>query len=238
MIKADLHCHTLASAHAYSTVFELLQFAKQRNLSVLAVTDHAPNMPDSSHLWHFKNLRTLPRQYDGVTILRGVEANILDFEAQLDIPEPILKKLEWVIASFHEDAYEGGTLQQNTQAWICAAQNPYVDMIGHPDRLPFVFDHGKAIRAFKEYEKVVEINNHSFQMKKWKKENLVDIILTCKKYDVLLSVNSDAHTCFDVGLVDNALQILDELGYQKDLILNFEPDRILEMIQKKRNIKL
>lgn len=234
MIKADLHCHTLASSHAYSTVFELLQFAKLKNLELIAITDHAPEMPDAPNLWHFKNLRTLPREYEGVKVLRGVEANIKDYDGRLDIPQKLLKALDWVIASFHEDALKASNIKDNTKAWIEVSKNPYVDLIGHPDRLPFVFDHQKAIISFKEYDKIVEINNHSFNMKKWNVNDLIDIIKMCKKYDVEVMVNSDAHTCFQVGEAGKALKILDELSYKKDLILNYDTTRIIEKIEKKR----
>ena len=234
MIKADLHCHTLASSHAYSSVFELLQFAKKKNLEIIAITDHAPEMPDAPNLWHFKNLRTLPREYEGVKLLRGVEANIKDFDGRLDMPPKLLKALDWVIASFHEDALKAGDKEQNTKAWIEVSKNPYVDLIGHPDRLPFVFDFEKAIKAFKEYDKIVEINNHSFSMKKWDINGLNDIIKTCKKYDVNVMVNSDAHTCFQVGDVSKALNILNNFSYKKDLILNYDVDKIVERIEKKR----
>lgn len=234
MIKADLHTHTLACSHAYSTVFELLQYAKIKNLEIIAITDHAPEMPDAPNLWHFKNLRTLPRDYEGVKVLRGVEANIKDFDGRLDIPPKLLKGLDWIIASFHEDALPAGDEKQNSNAWIEVAKNPYVDLIGHPDRLPFVFDHEKVIKVFREYDKIVEINNHSFNMKKWNIKDLESIIKTCKKYDVEVMANSDAHTCFQVGEVTKALNILNEFSYKKDLILNYDPDRIIEKIENKR----
>lgn len=39
---ADLHCHTVASTHAYSTVGELAQAAASQGLSAVACTDHGP----------------------------------------------------------------------------------------------------------------------------------------------------------------------------------------------------
>ena len=139
MIKADLHCHTLASAHAYSTILELLSFAKKKGLCVLAVTDHAPALPDSPNIWHFKNLRTLPREYDGISILRGVEANIIDKDGSLDMPDALLDTLDWVIASFHDDAYYCTDYAANTKTWLNIVKNPRVNMLGHPDRKPFAF---------------------------------------------------------------------------------------------------
>ena len=42
---ADTHTHTIASNHAYSTVLENIEAAKERGLLYLAMTEHGPNMP-------------------------------------------------------------------------------------------------------------------------------------------------------------------------------------------------
>ena len=44
-IIADLHTHTIASTHAYSTVTEMVQAAAAKGLYALAITDHARTMP-------------------------------------------------------------------------------------------------------------------------------------------------------------------------------------------------
>lgn len=59
-VVADLHCHTIASTHAYSTVTELAKAASERGLLAIACTDHGPAAPDSPHIWHFGNLDVLP----------------------------------------------------------------------------------------------------------------------------------------------------------------------------------
>ena len=44
---ADLHTHTLCATHAYNTFTEMAAAAKEIGYCALAVTDHAPAMPDS-----------------------------------------------------------------------------------------------------------------------------------------------------------------------------------------------
>ena len=39
-IQADLHCHSIASTHAYSTINELAQSAKEAGIRLFALTDH------------------------------------------------------------------------------------------------------------------------------------------------------------------------------------------------------
>lgn len=75
---ADLHTHTIASGHAYSTVTENAHAAAQRGLKVLAITDHGPLMPGAPHPYYFGNLKVIPEYLYGVRILRGIEANVTD----------------------------------------------------------------------------------------------------------------------------------------------------------------
>ena len=46
--ELDTHTHTIASAHAYSTIEEMAQAAAGKGLKLLAITDDAPSLPDSS----------------------------------------------------------------------------------------------------------------------------------------------------------------------------------------------
>lgn len=46
-VVADLHCHTVASTHAYSTVTELARAAAEQRLLAIACTDHGPGAPDA-----------------------------------------------------------------------------------------------------------------------------------------------------------------------------------------------
>ncbi len=234
ILKADLHCHTLASDHAYSTLYELLIFAKQRGLEIIAMTDHAPRLPDSPNIRHFKNLRTIPEDYDGIRILKGAELNIIDENGSLDMPDERIRSLDWVIASFHDEAYCSADSDKNTNAWLNIVKDARVDMLGHPDRRPYVFEHETVIKACAEYGKVVEVNNHSFRMVRGNIEALRDIVLLCKKYGVFISINSDAHICFDVGVTDDAERFVRELGYPEELIINYHPELVLDLISKKR----
>ena len=84
-IIADLHTHTLASTHAYSSVTEMIRAAAEKGLYAIALTDHARTMPGSPREWYFSSLHELPLHYRGVMNLAGIEANVLDFEGHLDI---------------------------------------------------------------------------------------------------------------------------------------------------------
>lgn len=45
-ILLDTHTHTLASTHAYSTVLEMAKYASEAGMEAIAITEHAPAIPD------------------------------------------------------------------------------------------------------------------------------------------------------------------------------------------------
>ena len=131
-IIADLHTHTVASGHAYSTVNEMAQEASRKGLQALALTDHGPALPGGPHLYHFGAMRFIPPWISGVRILRGVEANIIDRDGSLDMPDSYLARLDFVMAAFHEDCgFNDQGIDRNTAAVLRAMRHPRVKAIAH-----------------------------------------------------------------------------------------------------------
>lgn len=96
----DLHTHTMASGHAYSTLLENLTEAKHKGLLAMGTSDHSPGMIHTTHKAFFENYKILPRTFEGVRLLRGMEANIIDYEGTVD-GGLVMKDLDYVIASLH-----------------------------------------------------------------------------------------------------------------------------------------
>lgn len=146
----DVHTHTVASGHAYSTIIENAKEASNKGIKVLGVADHGPKMPDGPHIFYFLNLEVLPRKLYGVEILRGCEANIIDYEGNIDIPEKIANKLDYMIVSLHEPCIKPGTIEENTNALIKAMDNKNIMIIGHPGNPNFPIDEEKVVLKAKE----------------------------------------------------------------------------------------
>ena len=229
-IIADMHTHTLASTHAYSTITENCRSAAEKGIRIVAMTDHYGDMPDSPHLWHFENLKILPRTICGVTVLKGVEANIINDEGELDMPRKTLESLEWVVASMHRQVYKPTTPENHTRAYINTAKDSKVDVIGHCTTDFFPIDYEKCIKAFKEYDKLVEINESSILYKKGSRKNTYEVLRLCKKYKVPVVLDSDGHFCELIGVVTNALEIVNEVGFPQELVINADFDRLKDHI--------
>lgn len=194
--------------------------ASDAGMEAIAVTDHAPAIPDGAHPWHFQNLKAIPREICGVKILYGAEVNILDLEGNIDLGEDILKKLDVVNASIHRPCYADYGASDNTSAYEAIVKNPLIDIICHSGAPDMAYDYEKIISLAKENHKLIEINNHSFYVRQASVPNCRKIAEICKKKEVGIVVSSDAHITFELGEYGRALGMLNEMDFPEKLIMN------------------
>ena len=116
-IELDVHTHTIASGHAFSTLQEMAQAAADKGLKVLGITEHSPGVPGTCHPIYFRNLHVVPRRMYGVELLLGAEINILDGKGNLDLDEDYMKMLDIRIAGIHSLCYEYGTIEETPMEW-------------------------------------------------------------------------------------------------------------------------
>jgi len=211
----DLHTHTVASGHAYCTLREMAKAASDKGLELLGITEHAPKMPGTCHKFYFQNIKVVPREMYGIQLLLGSEVNILDAAGTVDLAQKTLEKLDVVIASLHVPCIKPGSRQENTEAYLNVMKNPYVNIIGHPDDGRYDIDYEALVQGAKEYGKVLELNNHSMDPD-CTRENAVEndtIMLNyCKKYQVPVVMDSDAHFDLLIGEFDLARALLTKLS--------------------------
>ena len=234
--EADTHSHTLASGHAYNTMNEMAKAAADKGLKGLAITEHAPEMPGTCHLYYFQNLRIVPRKRFGIELLLGTELNILNAEGKVDLSEDVLKTLDIAIASIHIPCFrDERTVENVTAAYENVMENPYVDIIGHPDDGRYDIDYEALVQGAKEYGKVLELNNHSMDPD-CTRENAVEndtIMLNyCKKYQVPVVMDSDAHFDLLIGEFDLARALLTKLDFPEDLVLNRSVDAVKKYVNR------
>jgi putative hydrolase len=237
-IVADLHTHSLASTHAYSTVGELMGVAAAKGLRAIALTDHGPALPDAPHPWHFDNQRVLPREVDGVKLLRGSEVNIRTLSGDVDLDERLLGLMDWVVASFHEPCLAPGTAAEHTAAYLAVLAHPGVDSLGHTGSIQFPYEIDTVVKACRDAGKTMEINAGSFKVRPRSLPNCRRIAESCAKHGTLVVVTSDAHSHWDVGAFGPALALLDELGFPGELIVNADEDRLFRYLEARRGRSL
>lgn len=168
-IELDVHTHTIASGHAFSTLQEMVQAASEKGLKLLGITEHAPGIPGSCSPIYFRNLYVVPRRMYGVDLLLGAEINILDCEGNIDMDEFYLNLLDLRIAGIHSLCYAGGTPEENTHGMVQAIANPYIHIISHPGDGTAKLNFEPIVLAAKEHHTLLEINNSSLRpcRKRW-----------------------------------------------------------------------
>ena len=230
-IIADLHTHTLVSEHSYSTVDEILNAAKDKGFLALAITDHGPASSDGAKSVHFKAMHSLPEYINGVRLLKGAEVNIIDYSGKLDLSSNILINLDFVIASYHEDAIQPINVKEHTNGYAEVIKNKDVNCLGHVGNPRFQFDMDYIIKMCKDYNKLIEINSSSFTVRPGSASICKDVALLCKKYGVNIVITSDAHSKYKVGDHTDAVNMLNDIDFPETLILNSDYDRLIEYLK-------
>lgn len=216
-VIADLHTHSIASVHAYATITEMAIEARDLGLFALAVTDHA-HIPEQQY---FYSLVLIPEYLKNVRLLRGIEANICDYNGNVDVPNDLMDRLDLTVASMHMANIDGqADFEKCTNAYLKLAENPRINIIGHSGSEYFRYDYEKVIPEFARNGKLVEINDSAFRYKKEFMGNCIRIAQLCKKYNARICVNTDSHFTDTLGRPYCALKALEEMDFPEKLIVN------------------
>ena len=230
-IELDMHTHTLASGHAFSTLQEMAKAGGEKGLKLLGITEHTPGIPGTCDPIYFRNLHVEPRQMYGIELMLGAEINILDGEGNLDADEELMRRLDIRIAGIHLLCYKHGTKEENTHGMVQAIRHPYIQMISHPGDGTAQLDFEPMVLASKECGTLLEINNSSLKPTRNKvdaRDNNRELLRLCKKYEVPVILGSDAHISFDIANYEYLYPLLQETEFPEELIVN----RSVEVFKK------
>lgn len=232
-LVADLHTHTIASGHALATMNEMLQKAQWMGYEALAITDHGPKTTDVANNHHREVFLQDPNVTDySVLLLKGIEANVTDAGGGLDVSEKQLPRFDWVVASMHKVMLAPMSRDEATNCWLRIAENPYVDMIGHSEEKEYYFDYERVTKAFAKAGKVVEVNAASPQARPGNEENQRQLVRCCKANGTLLAVCSDAHSTRQMEVLEPMLEMLEELQFPEEQIVNASMDLLWDVLAR------
>lgn len=225
----DLHTHTIASGHAYSTIKEMAHSAAQKGLKLLGITEHAPKMPGTCHDFYFQNYRVFDRNAYEVPILFGVELNILDENGSVDMSPELLKTMDIAIASIHPPCVRFMNEQETTQSLIRIMHNPNVQIIGHPDDGRYPINYDELARAANATGTLLEVNNASLRPDSYRpnaRENYKKMLDACVKHNTSIIMDSDAHIDYDVAYREYSAALIEELQFPESLIVNTDVNKL------------
>ena len=161
--------------------------------------------------------------------MMGAELNVMDETGRIDLPEKVLKKLHYGIASLHDLVIAPGSTAENTAALVGAMKNPYVNIIGHPDNPAYPVDVDALARAAAAEHVLIEMNNssHDPHGSRPGSDRLArDLLAACRRHGAHILLGSDAHIDADVGEHGYTHAILEEIRFPAALALNDDPARL------------
>lgn len=235
-LLADLHTHTVASGHAFSTVTELATAAAERGLELIAVTDHGPGLPGGPHPLYFHNLKSIPARIAGVRILRGIEANVASARGRLDLDDETLAQLDFVAIGFHPGFdFNDRDPDKVTEALLGAMENPLVDMVTHAGSR--AVDPVAVAEAAARLGVMIELNNLTFRAGSSRSgtgERERAVVAAAMAAGAPIAIDSDAHIHFDVGLRADAIAVARELGLTEERVVNRDAASVFAHLRARR----
>jgi putative hydrolase len=241
-LTADYHTHTIFS-HGSGTVAENARAAALRGLLEIAITDHGPALASGAGLraaGAIEHVRAMVEQANqlpgGVRVLQGVEANVMDADGTLDLPDAVLRRLDIVLAGIHPAAgYVGwwGTVRGFATATLLPALAPRaarrriadctkgmaeaarrhpIDIIVHPG-LRQALDIPELARSACRAGAALEINSTHGHL-------TVAAARQAAKAGCCFALSSDAHRPADVGNLGYAARIARQAGIEPGRIVN------------------
>jgi putative hydrolase len=144
--------------------------------------------------------------------------------------------LDIAIAGVHAAWYKAGTREENTEGMVRVISNPLINIISHPGDGSCELYFEPLVLAAKEAHTLLEVNNHSLAPQRHKtaaRDNNLEILRLCKKYEVPTILGSDAHISFQIADYERLYPLLAETEFPDELIMNYWPDRFLAMLADK-----
>jgi DNA polymerase (family 10) len=195
-IQGDVHMHTVET-DGRNTIEEMAEAAKGRGYKYMAITDHSKNLAfangldDQRAAAHIQRIREANKKIDGITILAGIEVDILA-DGDLDLSDDVLAQMDIVIASVHSVFNQESA--KMTERLLKAIANPNTSIIGHPTgrlqlrRDAYQFDMDAVLAAAAKHKVAMELNSYPDRL------DLNDVHLRqAKQRGVKIVINTDSH---------------------------------------------
>ena len=225
-LRGDLHSHT-RETDGRDDIETMALAAREAGLSYLAITDHskalamANGLDEERALAHAAQIRAIGRRLGGITLLAGIECDILP-DGSMDLANDCLAQLDIVVASVHSAFTQDES--QMTERVLRAIENPYVDIIGHPTgrallrRDPSKIVMAQIISAASKHGVALEINSQGHRL------DLPDVhARAARDGGVKIVISTDSHARGGFRLLKWGVQVARRAWLTKEDVLNTRP---------------
>jgi histidinol phosphatase-like PHP family hydrolase/predicted flap endonuclease-1-like 5' DNA nuclease len=235
-LRGDLHTHTDLTDGIVS-LEGMIAAAGTRGYEYYAVTDHAPNlvmqrMTDEKMLAQREQLRALAETV-GLALLHGTELNIAA-DGSVDWDAGFLSGFDVCVASIHSSFEQDRATM--TERFVTAAENPAVNIIGHPltrkvgRRPPVDVDLDALYAACARTWTALEINASPDRM-----DLPPEHVAAARQAGVKFAIDTDAHSLKDLTNMRYGVAAARFGGLTSDDVINAWPlDRLEEFLRQSR----
>jgi putative hydrolase len=228
----DIHTHTHSSACGLNTHLEIVEAAQMAGLRAVAITDHGPASGGQIRDSFFLRFNG---SWKGVKVLRGMEANIT--HDGTDLPEHLVPHCDLVLAGLHIGE-TGPDVRKNTDDVVRVIQTcSYVDVITHPFIRYFPLDFKRVVPVAAEHGVCLELNNATLELGRGTPSVAEEMLSLCRQYECQIVVGSDAHSVSEVGVITQAVRILERTDFPAELIANRTLETTLSWLDARRPLK-
>jgi len=203
-IHGDLHTHTILTDGHY-TLDQMAEAAKEKGYEYIGNTEHskhvtiAHGLTGSQLLKQSEQVDKLNKKLKGITILKGIEVDILE-DGSLDIEDEVLKELDFTVCAVH---YKFNLpSQKQTERIIRAMDNPYFNIFAHPtgrlinERDPYEIDMEAVMKAALERGCILEESAHPYRL-----DLTGEHCKLASQMGVKIAISTDAHNTSDLDFM-------------------------------------
>ena len=164
----------------------------------------------------------MPDFIAGIRVLKGAEANIIDWDGNIDLRGRYTKHLDILLAGFHRDCLAPGSEEENTRTLTKTIASGAVDVIVHPGNPVFPINCRRVAEAAVANKVLLEINNSSLGgvVRKGSRDNCLALAKAVAQLGGVVCLGSDSHYCEKVGELEIAAALAEKAGLGQAQILN------------------
>ena len=239
-LRGDLHMHTTAT-DGRDSLEAMAEAAQCAGHQYIAITEHsqtlamANGLDEQRVLDHARRIRELNQRMDGLTVLAGIECDIL-LDGRLDLADDCLAQLDIVVASVHSHFSLDDAAM--TDRLLRAIENPWVDVLGHPTgrrllkRSSYSYDLDRVLFAAAAHGVAMEINSQVDRL------DLSDASARlARERGVRLVISSDAHSVGALANLRWGVQVARRAWAGPDDVLNTRTiDELRPMLRRHRGV--
>ncbi len=235
-IKGDMQMHSTWSdgTEEIETIAKYI-LKEFPHYEYIVMTDHSPSeriaggLSPAEFRKQFVEIDRVNKKIGKDLVKKGAEVDILA-DGSLDLPDDLLKKFDWVVASIHT-----GFNKDNTERLLKACEHPMVHCIGHPSgrligkREGYSIDWEKLFKKAAATGTAIEINAQPDRL-----DLRDELVKDAIEEGVTITISTDSHALKQFDNMSLGVDVARRGWCSKENILNTNPWKKVEQFKQNK----